>query len=101
MSLIDYRPTPFWFLNHKLEKNEITEQLRLMRDCGVSGFFMHPRAGLQTPYMSTEWLEMIRFIVDEAEKLELKAWLYDEDPFPSGAVGGKVFLTIQNLQLEK
>ncbi|MCK4982585.1 MAG: hypothetical protein KAS17_06655, partial [Victivallaceae bacterium] len=91
MSLIDYRPAPFWFLNHKLEKVEIIRQLRMMRDCGVSGFFIHPRAGLQTPYMSGEWLEMIEFIVDEAEKLNLKAWLYDEDPFPSGAVGGKVF----------
>ena len=91
MPLTNYRPTPFWFLNHKLEKDEIVWQLHLMRGCGVSGFFMHPRAGLLTPYMSAEWLEMIHFIVDEAEKLELKAWLYDEDPFPSGAVGGRVF----------
>lgn len=51
MSLNDYRPAPFWFLNHKLEKEEIIRQLCLMRDCGVSGFFLHPRAGLQTPYM--------------------------------------------------
>ena len=91
MPLTDYRPTPFWFLNHKLEKDEIVRQLHLIRGCGVSGFFMHPRAGLLTPYMSAEWLEMIHFIVDEAEKLELKAWLYDEDPFPSGAVGGRIF----------
>ena len=91
MSLIDYRPAPFWFLNHKLEKAEIVSQLWMMIDCGISGFFIHPRAGLQTPYMSSEWLEMIEFIVNEAGELNLKVWLYDEDPFPSGAVGGKVF----------
>jgi hypothetical protein len=91
MSLNDYRPTPFWFLNHKLEKDEILRQLQMMQNAGVSGFFMHPRAGLKTPYMSGEWLDIIEFIVNEAEKLGLKAWLYDEDPFPSGAVGGRIF----------
>jgi alpha-L-rhamnosidase len=91
MSLKDYRPAPFWFLNHKLKRDEITRQLQLMSDCGISGFFIHPRAGLKTPYMSKVWLDMVKFIVDEAEQLGLKAWLYDEDPFPSGAVGGKLF----------
>lgn len=87
----EYRPAPFWFLNHRLEKSEIARQLRQMKECGVGGFFMHPRAGLKTPYMSAEWMEMVRFAVDEAEKLGLQAWLYDEDPFPSGAAGGRVF----------
>jgi hypothetical protein len=41
--------------------------------------------------MSREWLDIIKFIIDKAESLDLKVWLYDEDPFPSGAVGGKVF----------
>ncbi|MFA6815215.1 MAG: glycosyl hydrolase [Lentisphaeria bacterium] len=91
MAELSYRPAPFWFLNNKLERAEIEKQLHLMKEAGVSGFFMHPRAGLRTPYMSKEWFDMIEFIVGEAEKLGLNAWLYDEDPFPSGVVGGKVF----------
>ncbi len=87
----DYRPAPFWFLNHKLEEPELRRQIRLMKQCGAGGFFMHARAGLRTPYGSKEWFDMVRVIVDEAGKQELKAWLYDEDPFPSGAAGGKVF----------
>lgn len=87
-----YKITPFWFINHQLEKNEIKIQLRLMSECGVDGFFVHPRAGLKIPYLSEEWFEYMEFIIEEAEKLNLKVWLYDEDPFPSGAVGGKVFL---------
>ena len=85
-------PAPFWFLNHRLEKAEILRQLKLMKDCGVSGFFMHSRAGLLTPYGSDSWLKIIHFIVEEAEKLNLKAWLYDEDPFPSGAAGGQILM---------
>ena len=90
-SVSDYRPAPFWFLNHKLEKEEICRQITLMHEAGVSGFFMHPRAGLKTPYGSDEWFDMIGVMVEEAEKLGMKAWLYDEDPFPSGPAGGRVF----------
>ena len=90
-SVTDYRPAPFWFLNHKLEKEEICRQITLMHEAGVSGFFMHPRAGLKTPYGSDEWFNMIGVMVGEAEKLGMKAWLYDEDPFPSGPAGGRVF----------
>lgn len=90
-SEFDYSPAPFWFLNQKLEKEEISRQIRLMHEAGVSGFFMHPRAGLKTSYLSDEWFSMIKHMVSEAKKAGIKAWLYDEDPFPSGAVGGSVF----------
>lgn len=86
----NYEPAPFWFLNHKLEKTEIRRQIRLMKKAGVSGFFMHPRAGLLTPYGSSEWYTMLGTIIQEAKKQGVNAWLYDDDPFPSGIAGGKV-----------
>ncbi len=86
----DYRPAPFWFLNHRLERGELARQIALMKDAGCSGFFIHPRAGLQTPYGGEEWFSLVAFIIEEAGRLGLKAWLYDEDPFPSGIAGGKV-----------
>ena len=85
-----YRPTPFWFLNHELERDELVRQIGKMKESKVAGFFMHPRAGLQIPYGSRHWFETIRFIVEEAERNGLKAWLYDDDPFPSGIAGSKV-----------
>ena len=91
LSMDDYRPAPFWFLNHRLEKTELLLQLKLMAEQGIKAFFLHPRAGLLTPYGSDEWFILIRFIALEAQKLGMKAWLYDEDPFPSGAAGGMVF----------
>lgn len=92
LTIQDYRPAPFWFMNHKLEEDELVRQLRLMKEQHVESFFIHPRAGLQIPYGGARWFELVRFIVDEAEKLGMTAWLYDEDPFPSGAAGGRILM---------
>lgn len=61
-----------------------------MYDKGIGGFFIHARFGLETPYLSDEWFEDIRLCAEEAEKLGLEVWLYDENPFPSGIGGLKV-----------
>jgi hypothetical protein len=57
---------------------------------GLGGFFMHSRVGLDTPYLSPEWFDCVKACIDEAEKLKMQAWLYDEDRWPSGAAGGLV-----------
>ena len=87
----DYRPAPFYFLNDRLTEDEIEKQMPLLKKSGISGFFIHPRCGNTVqPYASDEWFEMVGRIIKRAEELGLKAWLYDEDPFPSGQAGGRV-----------
>jgi hypothetical protein len=51
---------------------------------------MHVRVGLDTEYMGSEFMDMVRACVDYAEKREMLACLYDEDRWPSGCAGGKV-----------
>jgi hypothetical protein len=51
---------------------------------------MHVRTGLDTEYMGSEFMDMIRACVDYAEKRNMLACLYDEDRWPSGAAGGTV-----------
>ena len=85
-----YRSAPFWALNADLEDEELIRQIRAMRDGGMGGFFMHSRVGLITPYLSQEWMDRIRTCVEEARRLDMKAWLYDEDRYPSGPAGGIV-----------
>lgn len=86
----EYRPVPFWFWNSKLDPDEIERQIYLMHEAGLGGFFMHARFGLETQYMSKDWMECVKRSAQTAEKLGLKAWLYDEYPFPSGVGGLKV-----------
>ena len=90
-SKFDYRPAPFYFLNDRIDKKEISRQIALMKESNISGFFIHPRCGLtDPPYGSMEWFEINRFIAEETKKAGLKAWLYDEDAYPSGNLGGRI-----------
>jgi hypothetical protein len=85
-----YRGKPFWAWNGQLDPDELRRQVRIMHRMGLGGFFMHSRVGLATPYLSEEWFECIGACIDEAEKLDMEAWLYDEDRWPSGPAGGLV-----------
>ena len=85
-----YRGKPFWAWNGPLEPDEIRRQIRAFKRMGLGGFFMHARVGLATAYLSDEWFECIGAAIDEADKEDMEAWLYDEDRWPSGAAGGLV-----------
>jgi hypothetical protein len=85
-----YRGAPFWAWNGELEPEELRRQIRDMHKMGLGGFFMHSRVGLSTDYLSPRWFECVKACIDEAEKLDMQAWLYDEDRWPSGAAGGLV-----------
>ncbi len=86
----EYRGAPFWAWNGKLEPQELRRQIQVMHRMGLGGFFMHSRVGLDTAYLSKEWFACVDACVDEAKKLGMGAWLYDEDRWPSGAAGGLV-----------
>ena len=75
----EFRGAPFWAWNGKLNREELLRQIHILKDMGMGGFFMHSRAGLQTEYLGDEWMELIRICSEEAEKLGMKAYLYDED----------------------
>ncbi len=84
----ELRGKPFWSWNGKLDKAELLRQIEVMKDMGFGGFFMHSRSGLETEYLGREWFDLINACADEAGKFGMEAWLYDEDRWPSGSVGG-------------
>lgn len=57
--LAKWRPIPFWSWNDKLKQTKLIEQIHWMKDNGIGGFFMHARSGLQTEYLSEEWMQCI------------------------------------------
>jgi hypothetical protein len=82
----------FWVLNDRCDPDQLQPQLDAFAKAGnVAALCLHPRPGLLTPYGSTEWWEFIKEMSIRISKKGLDTWLYDEDPFPSGAASGKVF----------
>ena len=86
----EYRGTPFWAWNTKLTKEELRDQIEVFRKMGLGGFHMHVRTGMDSPYLSDEFMDYIRFCIEEARDKDMLAWLYDEDRWPSGTAGGRV-----------
>ena len=86
----DFRGLPFWSWNAKLSPVELRRQIRVFRDMGFGGFFMHSREGLATEYLGPDWFRCVRACANEARKCGMRAWAYDEDRWPSGAAGGIV-----------
>ncbi len=86
----EYRGTPFWSWNCKVTKELIREQMECFRRMGFGGAHLHPRTGLDVPYLSEEYLQLVRYAVEQAREQGMLCWLYDEDRFPSGSAGGIV-----------
>lgn len=95
-NLVRFKPIPFWSWNDKLDSEELCRQIDWMYKNEIGGFFMHARGGLKTEYLSDEWMQCIRDCADYAEKLGMDAWIYDENGWPSGFVGGKLLEDPQN-----
>lgn len=74
----------FYSLNDKLDKNELSIQLKDFKAKGITGVFLHARAGLRTEYFSSEWFDCIEHCIKECESLDIEVWLYDENGWPSG-----------------
>lgn len=86
----EYRGTPFWAWNGRLEKERLDEQIEVFKKMGLGGFHMHVRTGMDSPYLDREFMDNIRHCIEKAEEMDMLAWLYDEDRWPSGTAGGRV-----------
>jgi hypothetical protein len=86
----DYGIYPFWFLNGELDPEEMRYQLREFREKGMPGIILHGRFGLEVPYLGPEYRDGIKLAVEEAARLGLTTWIYDEMNWPSGTADGQV-----------
>ena len=84
----EYRGAPFWAWNSSLDIPELEEEIKIFKEMGFGGFNMHVRQGLETSYLSDEFLGAVRACAECAEREDMYAWAYDEDRWPSGCAGG-------------
>lgn len=86
----EFRSSPLLVFNEVITKPELDRMISDLHDAGFGGFFVHPRPGLVTEYLSGEWFDLFKYAADKASQLEMEAWIYDENSYPSGFAGGHV-----------
>lgn len=85
-----YKSIPFWSWNNNLDEAELIRQIEQMKSAGIGGFIMHARTGLKEEYLGEKWFSCVKACLDKARELGMQAWIYDENGWPSGFVGGKL-----------
>lgn len=91
--LEEYKSIPFWSWNNSLDEEELVRQIAEMKDAGIGGFIMHARTGLSDEYLGEKWFSCVGACLKKARELNMKAWIYDENGWPSGFAGGKLLET--------
>ncbi|MHC4444069.1 MAG: glycosyl hydrolase [Planctomycetota bacterium] len=86
----EYSTGPLWTWNDDLTEEQIISSLHDLAEQNVKQAFIHPRPGLMTPYLSEKWFHLWKVALDEAGRLDMNIWIYDENSYPSGFAGGHV-----------
>ena len=86
----EYSTGPLWVWNDMLTDEQIRSTLRDLAQQKVKQVWVHPRPGLMTPYLTEEWFHLWKVALDEAKRLDMNVWIYDENSYPSGFAGGWV-----------
>jgi hypothetical protein len=90
---VPHRPTfsTLWAINGPLDPGELRRQLRDFARAGLDGVVFHPRFYPGEPeYLSDDYLAVVSDLILDARDLGLDFWIYDEDGWPSGTVGGRM-----------
>jgi hypothetical protein len=86
---MELRVYAFWAINAPLEFEAMAAQLAEMARDGFDGVVFHPRFYPNVPeYLGDEYLAIVSRLILQAKRLGLAFWIYDENGWPSGTVGG-------------
>lgn len=86
----EYSTGPLWVWNDLMTEEEVRNTLRELAAQKVKQVWVHPRPGLMTPYLSKDWFRLWKAALNEATRLDMRVWIYDENSYPSGFAGGYV-----------
>jgi hypothetical protein len=86
----EYSTGPLWTWNDLLTEEQVVTTLRELASQKVRQVWVHPQPGLMTPYLSADWFRLWKAALEEAKRLDVNIWMYDENSYPSGFAGGLV-----------
>ena len=81
----------FWAINAALDQTRLRRQLDQFRAAGFDGVVWHPRFYPDDPpYLGEGYLQDVSDAILHAKSIGLTFWIYDENGWPSGTVGGQL-----------
>lgn len=90
-----YRPFVRWWWNgNKIEKTELLRELKLLKEAGIGGVEINPISFpsdtddlniASVEWLSDEWIDLLKFTLEEAKKLDMTCDLLAGTGFPFGA----------------
>lgn len=81
---------PFLAVTGQPAERDLLRKVDALQRDGYEQFLIYARSGLQVKYMGDEWLDAVETLCREAERRNMKVWLYDEYNWPSGTCKGRV-----------
>lgn len=74
----------FW--QHHEEAFVLQTELQRMKENGIGGFIVEARP--HPDYLGKTWWEDLRLLLEEAKRLGLEMWIFDDGDYPSGKANG-------------
>lgn len=84
------RPMIYWYWTGTVTPAVVDAQMSEMRAKGIHEAVLFPYggAGMQPAYFTEGWFDIVEHVLREAQRTDMKIWLFNDSNFPSGKAGG-------------
>lgn len=94
---VEFRPMPFWRIDGGLPADQVKAEMAAAKMGNFGGVTTCPetekpfdKSKNESEYLSEEYFNRYRVILETARELDMKVIVYDDDDYPSGMAGGKM-----------
>jgi hypothetical protein len=86
----EYGPNVYYTINGAVDREVLARDLDTAAKLGFHAVTVQPGRGNKEPYLSPEYFQMFKVLVEEAKKRNLRVWIIDDAGYPSGFAGGLI-----------
>ena len=86
----EYGPEPYYGLNGAVTREVFERDLDTAVRLGFHAVTVQPGRGNKEAYLTPEYFQMFKVLVEEAKKRNLRVWIIDDAGYPSGFAGGLI-----------
>jgi len=97
---VEYSMTFYWGWDGEITEEVIARDLDAFKARGVHIVTLESGYDMGSPYLSPEWLDMVKRTVELARERDMRVWIVDEGKYPSGFAGGKFTTDAPELRMK-